>query len=156
MQRLSSQLTLLLRIAIPTVWASAILALLVLLGWSVRGKAGLFGNPFVWIGIAVILGSGLALMKLIFWRYYRIDADDRFLYVSNYFRTYRYPHGEIESVKASTRLPGRSYTIRLRSKGYFGQKIRFLASPSLLADYLSTHPDLKEKWFGPERDAHTA
>lgn len=148
MHRVSSQLTLFLRIAVPTIWLSAVLSLLVLLGLSVKGTAGLMANPLLWTGLLVILATGLVIMKLVFWRYYRVDMDDRHLYITNYFRTYRYPLSEIESISNSTILPGRSFSIRLRSKGYFGQRIRFLASQGLWADYLAHHPEWRDRWFG--------
>lgn len=156
MQRVSSQVTLFLRIAVPTIWMTAVLAIVVLLGWAVQGKANLFGNPFLWVSLVLILGAGLAILKLVFWRYYRVDMDDRFVYISNYFRTYRYPLGEIEAVTTSSLLPGRVYTIDLRAKGYFGRRIRFLASQALWQDYLETHPDLKIRWFGSGKEIPAA
>lgn len=61
MQRVSSQLTIVLRIVLPTVWFTSILSIVILLSFAVNGKAGLFGNPFIWIGLALILGTGFAL-----------------------------------------------------------------------------------------------
>ena len=140
MQRVSSQLTIVLRIALPTIWFTAILSIVVLLVWAVRGKAGLFANPFLWLGLLLILGSGLAILKLILWKFYRVDMDKQFVYVRNYFKTYKYPLTAIESITSSRTLPDRVYCIRLKVKGSFGQKIYFLASQVLWADYLKENP----------------
>ena len=144
MQRVSSQLTIVLRIVLPTVWLTTILSIVILLSWAVRGKAGLFGNPFIWISLAVILGTGFAFIKFLLWRFYRIDMDSRFIYVSNYFKTYKYPFSDIEFIRDSKTLPGRVFCIHLKAKGSFGQKIYFLASQVLWIDFLKEHPEVKQ------------
>lgn len=145
MQRVSSQLTIVLRIVIPTVWLTTILSFVVLLGMAVRGKAGLFGNPFIWIGLLIILGSGFTLIKWLLWRFYRVDMDQHYLYVSNYFNTYKYPLHDIEAIIPSATLPTRIFCIVLKSRGTFGKKIWFLASQALWQDYLLDHPDVKQR-----------
>ena len=144
MQRVSSQFTIVLRIVIPTIWFTTILSIVILLGWAVRGKAGLFANPFIWIGLLLILLSGYALIKFFLWRFYRVDLDRQYVYVSNYFKTYRYPYSEIESVTDSKTLPGRVFLITLKSKGSFGRKIYFLAAQILWQDFLKENPGLIE------------
>ncbi|HEY3385491.1 MAG TPA: hypothetical protein VGK46_03210 [Saprospiraceae bacterium] len=144
MQRVSSQFTIVLRIVIPTIWFTTILSIVILLGWAVRGKAGLFANPFIWIGLLLILLSGYALIKFFLWRFYRVDLDRQYVYVSNYFKTYRYPYSEIESVSDSKTLPGRVFLITLKSKGSFGRKIYFLAAQILWQDFLKENPGLIE------------
>lgn len=145
MQRVSSQLTIALRIALPTIWFTAITSIFVLLVWAVRGKAGLFANPFLWIGLLLILGSGFAIMKFILWKFYRVDMDDRFVYVSDYFKTYKYPFTAVDFIRDSKTLPGRVFCIHLKSKGSFGQKIYFLAAQVLWQDYLKEHPQVVVK-----------
>lgn len=139
MQRVSSQLTIVLRIALPTAWLTLILSITILLGWTVRGTARLFAHPFIWISLLIILGSGFAFIKLVLWRLYRVDMDDRFLYLSNYFKTYKYELTDIESITDSKVLPGRVFCIHLKSKGSFGKNIYFLASQALWKDYVETH-----------------
>ena len=144
MQRVSSQLTIFLRIALPTIWLTTILSIVILLSWAVRGKAGLFGNPFIWIGLLLILGTGFAFIRLVLWKFYRVDMDSRHIYVSNYFKTYKYPFSEIESISDSKTLPGRVYLITLKAKGSFGRKIYFLAAQVLWQDFQKENPGLIE------------
>ena len=143
MQRVSSQLSIVLRIVLPTVWFTTILSIVILLSWAVSGKAGLFANPFIWIGLLLILGTGFAFIKLLLWRFYRVDMDDRFVYISNYFKTYKYPFSDIEYIRDSKTLPGRVFCITLKAKGSFGKHIYFLASQVLWQDFLLTHPDVR-------------
>ena len=142
MQRVSSQLTIVLRIVIPTIWFTTVLSIVILLSWAVRGKAGLFGNPYIWIGLILILGSGYVLIRIFLWKLYRVDLDRNYVYISNYFKTYRYPYSEIASVTNSKNFPGRVYLITLKSKGSFGQRIYFLAAQLLWQEFLKENPDL--------------
>lgn len=144
MQRVSSQLTIFLRIALPTIWLTSIVSIIILLGLAVRGKAGLFGNPFIWIGLLVILGSGFLFIRLVLWRFYRVDMDHRYVYISSYFKTYKYLYSDIEFIRDSKILPGRIFCIVLKSKGSFGKNIHFLASQVLWLDFLKEHPGLFE------------
>lgn len=144
MQRVSSQLTIVMRIVLPTIWFASILSIIVLLGFAVNGKAGLFGNPYIWIGLVLILGSGIAFIKLLLLRFYRVDMDPRFVYVSNYFKTYKYPFTALESITNSTVLPGRVFCIHLKSEGTFGKNIYFLASQILWQDFQKENPGLIE------------
>jgi hypothetical protein len=141
MQRVSSQLTIILRVALPTTWLTLILSITILLGWTIRGKAGLMANPIIWISLLIILGTGFVFIKFLLWRLYRIDLDNHFLYISNYFKTYKYDLTDIESIRESKILPGRIFCIRLKSKGSFGKNIYFLAAQSLWKDYIDTHPE---------------
>ena len=144
MQRVSSQLTIVMRIVLPTIWFTSILSIVVLLGFAINGKAGLFGNPFIWIGLTLILGCGFAFIKLLLWRFYRVDMDRSFVYVSNYFKTYKYPFTAVESITDSKTLPGRVFCIHLKTKGSFGKNIYFLASQVLWQDFQKEHPGLIE------------
>ncbi|HJW31690.1 MAG TPA: hypothetical protein VJ508_20860 [Saprospiraceae bacterium] len=145
MQRVSSQLTIFLRVVLPTVWITFIFSIVILLGWSVSGKARLLANPFIWIGLLSILFTGFVIIRFLLLRLYRIDFDDQFLYVSNYFKTFKYPIEDIESIRDSRILPGRIFRIRLKSRGSFGQTIYFLASQVLWQDYLNEHKLTREK-----------
>ncbi len=151
MERVSSQLTIMIRIALPTMWLTAVLSLTVLLGWSVRGKAQVFYNPFVWLGLIFILGSGIAFIYFILWRVYRVDMDERYVYISNYFSTYKYAFSDVESITDSKLLPGRLFIIRLKSKGTFGKNIYFLASQKLWGDFLLQNPDLFREIYSQQK-----
>ncbi len=146
MNRVSSQLTIVLRIVIPTVWFTAILSTIVLLTWAVRGRAGLFSNPYIWLGILFIVGTGYAFIHFVLWRFYRVDMDGEHLYISNYFKTFKYPYSEVITIKDPGVLRNRIYSIILKSKGSFGQKIYFLASQALWLDFKQEHPELFDLW----------
>lgn len=140
MQRVSSQLTIMLRIFLPTVWFTFVLSIIILLLWAVRGKAGLLANPFIWIALVFIFVSGFALIRFLLWKIYRVDMDEQFIYISNYFRTYKYPYSDVVSIRDSNIGTNRIFVIELKSKGSFGKKIHFLASQALWSDFVKHHP----------------
>lgn len=141
MNRVSSQWTIIIRIFIPTVWVTAILSVLILLGWAIRGKAGLLSNPFIWVALLIIFLTGFVIIRFLLWRIYRIDFDATNVYISNYFKTYKYPIRDIESIDTSAVWPSRIRIIRLKAKGSFGKNIPFMTSSSLWEDYVAQHPD---------------
>ncbi|MDQ3016851.1 MAG: hypothetical protein M3R25_09080 [Bacteroidota bacterium] len=142
MERVSSQLTIFIRIALPTMWLATVISLFVLLTIAVRGKAQVFTNPIVWVSVLIILLSGLLFIYFILWKIYRVDMDARHIYVSNYFKTYKYPFTDVESIIDSSFLPGRIFKVTFKSKGSFGQQIYFLASQKLWLDFINEHPDM--------------
>lgn len=150
MNRVSSQLTIVLRIVIPTVWFTAILSTLVMLTWAVRGKAGLFSNPYIWLGVILIIATGYAFIRLLLWRVYRVDMDSEYLYVTNYFKTYKYPYSEVDTIQDAGILKGRIFRITLKAKGSFGQKLYFVASKTLWLDFKNEHPELSDLWVNEE------
>ncbi len=145
MERVSSQLTIFIRIALPTIWLATVISLIVLLTIAVRGKAQVFTNPIVWGTTIFILGSGFAFIKYILWKIYRVDMDRRNIYVSNYFKTYKYPFSDIASIARGSFMPGRIYKVTFKAKGSFGHHIHFLASRILWDDFVKAHPSLFEE-----------
>ncbi|MEO6133073.1 MAG: hypothetical protein ABIQ02_14595 [Saprospiraceae bacterium] len=149
MDRVSSSLTILLRIVLPTVWLVTILSLVVLLSVAVSGRAEIFSNPIIWGTLLFILGSGFAFVYFVLWRFYRVDFDNTSIYFSNYFRTFKYPLSDILSIKGIGLMPNRIYHIELKSRGTFGKHIYFLASQKLWQDYVDRHSEQMKGIFSP-------
>ena len=141
MDRVSSSLTIVIRIALPTIWLATVISLVVLLSWAVSGRAQIFSNPIIWIALLLIIGSGVAFIHFILWKLYRVDMDHKYIYVTNYFRTYKYPFQDIELIKGISIFSDRIFRIQLKSKGSFGKNIYFLASQKLWHDFIDEHPE---------------
>jgi len=141
MDRVSSSLTIVLRIVLPTMWLAAMLSLIVLLSYAVSGRAQIFSHAIVWIILLILIGISVAFIYFFLWRFYRIDMDRRFIYISDYFKTYKYPFHDIDSIKGVSLLPDRIFRITLKSKGSFGKSIYFLASQKLWKDFVKEHPE---------------
>lgn len=98
---------------IPTFWARAA-ALIVWLGWVL----------YVWRGL---------------WPLKRIDADDAYIYVTNYWVTARYSWEDVVHLEEKRRLVGRRVVwVYLRAPGRFGGSIAFLPGSNYRA-WLEEH-----------------
>ena len=83
----------------------------------------------------------MAFIYFVLWRFFRVDMDYKYVYITNYFKTYRYPFTDIKSIKRNSILPTRIFRIELKSPGSFGKNIYFLASQKLWQDFVKEHPD---------------
>lgn len=73
--------------------------------------------------------------------------DNKSIYLSNYFKTFKYPFSDVQSIKGIPALPDRIYHIELKSKGSFGKHIYFLASQKLWQDFVEKHPEVLKDIF---------
>jgi hypothetical protein len=144
MDRVSSSLTIVLRIVLPVVWLVTILSLVILLSIAVSGRAEIFSNPIIWGSLLFILASGFAFIYFLLWRFYRIDMDNKSVYISNYFKTFKYPFTDVKSISGISTFPDRIFHMELKSKGSFGKHIYFLASQKLWQDFVEKHPQQLE------------
>ncbi|MEI6410071.1 MAG: hypothetical protein WCR52_11850 [Bacteroidota bacterium] len=61
----------------------------------------------------------------------RIDADDQYLFVTNYWTTVRYPWSEVERIEMKKQFGRPLYVLCLKAPGRFGQAIQFKPSVHL-------------------------
>ena len=141
MHHLSSSWTIFLRLFIPVFWmvffgsfAAAI--------FIYRDEMGpVLGQPFApWIFLACYL-SGIAFIYLTFWRLYRVDADDAFFYVTNYFKTYKYPFHQIVQIEEQALGSFPLLSLHFSRKFSFGKNIWFIANKKKLQLFLEEHAD---------------
>ncbi len=116
------------KFVLPGVWiAGFTAATLVLFGTG--AVITLDGAPpaarVKWLFLAVAVLGGLSW----YWwgiRLKRVDIDDRWLYVSNYFREIRIPLGEIEEVSENRWVNIRPVTISFLRDTDFGSRVIFM------------------------------
>lgn len=144
MVQLSSGATLLLRLFLPTVW-TVFFGSFMVMGWFWEDS---FIGPFSvsayrW-ATTLFVAAGLLAIRLTLWRLHRVDADQEYLYISNYFRTYRYT---LSSVQAISSYPAGLFTLArivLPAKGKLGRVIWFLPAGRRLNAFLEDHPQWKD------------
>ncbi len=90
--------------------------------------------------IFFLVGAGLLLATLA--RLKWVAFDEHFIYVSNYFKQYRYPWSLVLAIREQDLGIASLVTIRFSQKGYFGDKIFFLANEGRLQRFLDGHPHL--------------
>lgn len=144
MQRLSTNLTLFLKIFIPVFWA-VVLGLTTVMVWINPGQ---FAEQegfisFRW-AITFLFVTGMGAYSLAFLPLKRVEWDAEFLYATNYFKTVRYPWHNLAAFRQSRFLLFKFVTIELVTPGTFGKDIRFIASNRQLRKFQAEHPEFFE------------
>ena len=143
MENLSSSITLILKIVIPTLWitffGSFTIALLLTTELT---NIGPYPLETFRIGFVLFSIIGIALLYWMLMPLKRVEADDEYFYATNYFKTYRYPHYSIKELKVRDYLILNTVQLKLREAGKFGQKMTFIASRSRFKDFFAMHPEL--------------
>lgn len=145
MQRLSSNSTLMLKFFIPVFWIVFFGALTIA---ALAYQYEYVGNtPSIYFkgGMAFAYVTGVLLFAFTLLRLKRVEADEAFLYVTNYFKTARYPFHAIKEIRQSRFLFLSIARIQFVEKGIFGPSCFFVASRKLMQEYLEQHPDVQEK-----------
>lgn len=135
MQRVSTNFTLFYKFFIPIFWAvffgSFVVAVLLLDPPRLMGMR----DP-VW---KIVVGGLYILGLLILWwglvRLKRVEMDEEFVYVTNYFKHARYPWHNIENVHARDWLLFHPVDITFYDAGYFGKKVTFVPSKTHYRDF---------------------
>jgi hypothetical protein len=144
MNQLSSNATLFFKIFLPTFWLTFFGAVCVASIFVVE-EPYFLGYKILQFRIGSVLFwlSGFALFYFTVFKLKRVDADDESLYVSSYFRNFRYPFTNIEKIVINEGNFLSFGYIHLLVAGSFGKKITFLASRKGLYDYLDKNPAAK-------------
>ena len=142
MVRVSSNFTIFLKLFIPAAWIT-FFGLMTLSVLIVEDGFLPFGGGL--LVRAVFLAIFLFFFALIYFFLLplkRVEMGPDGVYVSNYFKTYRYQFVDIEKIKERDLGFRKIGTITLKEKGKFGKKIRFIISPIHYQDFINDHPDL--------------
>lgn len=150
MHRLSSNATLLLKFFIPVFWIVLFGAItLVALSYQYDNVGG---TPAIYFkaGMVFFYVTGVLLFAFTLLRLKRVEADGDFLYVTNYFKTARYPFHNVAHLRLSRFLFLQLATVHLHESGIFGKRLFFLASRHLTDAYFNTYPERKAQLLGEE------
>lgn len=126
--QLSSNATLFWRVFVPAFGTVFMTGLL--LGHWLTDAEDLYiaATSFLTMRILVTLlwAGWLVFVWRTLWRLKRIDGDEFHFYVTNYWKTLRYPWTDLERYEEKKRLGRRVVNFYLKSPGSFGQKLSFL------------------------------
>ena len=144
MKRLSSNTTLFLKIFLPVFWlvfyGSFTLSfwlldpatLPLLTSWTFRILFTLF----------YVLGT--VFLYFTFFQLKRVEIDADFIYVSNYFKTYRYPFHRIEQLSQKNYLVFKTTQIHFKEEQSFGKAVSFIARRGIWEELAQNIPELLE------------
>jgi len=141
MHRISSNWTLILKIFLPTAWITffGLLTLAILLAGP--GELPMGGGSLLKVLFTLGFLIFLTFLYLTVMRLKRIDFADDGIYISNYFKSYRYQYIDVAKIEETNLGIFTLGTLTLHQKGSFGQKIYFLISQVHYQDFLNKHPD---------------
>lgn len=144
MQRVSTNMTLVYKIFLPTFWIVFF---------------GIFGG-YVWIynteNIGSINAANFKLVYLLFFAIFmalfyftlmslkRVEMDAQGVYVTNYFKHAKYPYNNIEKIVESPFPFVKVVTIYFKKAGQFGEKVFFVPSKKRFQQFLISHPEVSK------------
>ncbi len=144
MRQLSSSWTLAFRIFFPTLWIAFFGTFLITLFMTDKPLVGPLSTNYLRYGLLVFV----AVFIFVFWktvfRLKRVDADKEYVYVTNYFKSLRYPHVDVEKIEVSKGFVFHYGTLVLKGEGSFGKRIVFLLSQKRLELFILENPHLKD------------
>ena len=135
MNRLSSNWTLILKIFIPVFWLMFFGALTFAVFITNPLDVPQFTTKAFKMEMVIILISGLLFFAFTFFRLKRVDADDKNIYISNYFKTYKYPSDSIDKIIIYNHLILKVAHLHFKGRSSFGKKIFFIPFQSNLREF---------------------
>ncbi len=149
MNRLSSSITLILKLFFPIFWivffGSFTMAFVLYDGYN-----QMFSSTIFKIGVVLFFLTGIGLLYISFWQLRRVEVDDSFFYVTDYFKTIRIPFSFVSKISENNWLLFSTLTIKLNQKGHFGKKIHFIQSKKNVDNFLRNRLDLHPYFEGKE------
>ena len=145
MRRISSSATLGLKLFFPTFWVVFFGAFTIAVLSSAVGKSPLFSNWIFKVGLLGFFLLGALILYFTVFRLKRVEIDDPYVYVTNYFKSYRYPFHNIDQIREHNFVFFHLAVIKLKESGTFGKRIFFVQSRQKFEDFLKSYADLAAK-----------
>jgi fumarate reductase subunit D len=142
MIRVSSSLTIILKIFFPLFWI--IFFTCFAIGALFSNDLPLLSMTSFKIGSVVFLLIGILFFWLTTTRLQRVEMGKEDFYVTNYFKHYKYTYDSIEKISQTNWLLFKTIHIKLKKKGSLGKRITFLESSKRFQHFLEENPSLFE------------
>ena len=142
---LSSNLTVIFKYFIPLVWTVFFGALCIIFWVTDELSVGGMDLMIFRVGWTLFFLTGTLTAYFTIMQLMRVEFDGQFIYVTNYFKVFKYPIDNVEKISIKDYSVFKLVTINLVSAGYFGKKIKMLASRSNFDVIVDASDILKEK-----------
>ena len=142
MRLISSSLTIFFKIFIPTFWITFVgfFTMAVFFNTSINIPA--IQSLEFRIGTLVFFISGIAILYYLFMRLKRVEVSETHVYVTNYWKTYRYPYSSISKIDEQNILGFTKVRMELTEPGSFGKKFVFIASRKRWNELIFERPEV--------------
>jgi hypothetical protein len=94
----------------------------------------------------IFVVSGILFFVFTFFRLKRIDADDENIFISNYFKTYKYSADSIDEIIIFNHLILKAAHLRFKGKSTFGKKIIFIPFMLNLQKFVDNNNVIMKKY----------
>lgn len=135
MYRLSSNWTLFLKIFLPVFWISFFGGFIIASFVTNRSEVPFFTSDKFRLQSVIFVLSGIIFFIFTFFRLKRVDAESEYVYISNYFKTFRYPIDSIGEIVIYDHFILKAAHIKFNGKTSFGSKVIFLPVINELKDF---------------------
>jgi len=146
MKHVSSSATLFLKYALP-VGCAVFFGSMTLAFWFTDNINAVADVPILTFRL-ILTGAFLTLMLLLYlsvMKIKRVEMDDHFVYVTNYFKNVRYPYHQVEKIEKKNFIIFKRISIHLKQAATFGKTITFISSRNRLTNFLKDHPEVREQ-----------
>ena len=142
MNRISSNFTLFWKLFIPSFFTAILCLFGLVLLFANNDNFDIFYTATAkWI-YAVFTVLIIFLMYKKLFSFHRVEFDEEYFYISNYFKTIRLPHEGVDYI-TSSRIFGLTGKVHLKQKGRFGKTIRFIPYTLGMSDLGKTSINVK-------------
>ena len=142
MIRISSGLTLMLRIFLPVFYTVFMLTWIIATIRAGDEVSPLFASKIYQVAMITFLFIGLFIIRLTLWRLKRMDIAKDFIYITDYFKTFRYSFNSIASIEPFSIAWLKFLRITLKEKGSLGKVFIVLIEKKMWDSYCSAHPEM--------------
>ncbi len=141
---LATNWTLVLKIFFPILWGAFFGLITIAFWFSEEPMVGTMPIDSFRLLISSFLFTGMAVLYFSFMQLKRVEADEHFLYVTNYKDTARYPYHNIEKLEEANYFLFKIIRVYFKEKGIFGKKVIFLANQFRLQEVLKQQKELAD------------
>lgn len=142
MERVSTNLTLFLKLFIPTFWTVFFGAFTAAIWLTDTRNLGALPEIPLKYGSILFLLIGVTILYFTFFQLKRVEMDPDFIYATDYIKHFRYPYHNIEKIEELDYVVFNLVRIHLKTPGYFGKKIVFIPSQRRFQNFLNNHPEV--------------
>ncbi len=140
--RVSSNLTLVLKIFLPTLWIAFFGLMTLAIFFSSGEENLLFGDWTFKLGVLGFFLLFLAFIYFTIMKLLRVEFAEEAFSASNYFKTYQYRYEDIEEIKEYNLILKTLVRIKMKGITKHGQSIYFLKSKAWYREFVLSHPQI--------------
>jgi len=138
MTQLSSNATLFFKFFLPIFWI-VFLGATTFAVWNAENMQLLsFNAKLIITGLYIL---GIVILSSTIMRLKRVEIDQDYLYITNYFQHIRYQHQDIEKIITPKKGFFPFGKIVLKAPGRFGQTIRYIPMANSIREFIEKEPE---------------